>query len=110
MHEVSNSPGSAAGRWRVHVTEHHRSGQSVRDYCALHGLKTPTFYDWRRRLAATVRPAFVSVQVTRPPAAAFEAAGVELILASGDRLRLARGFDPDVLCAAVAALEAARRC
>jgi transposase-like protein len=98
-------------RWRALVAEFTRGKETVAAFCRRRGLKTPTFYEWRRRLsaldAADRAPAFLPVQVTPPPATAPLASGVELVLASGRRLRVERGFDPAVLAAVVAALDGA---
>ncbi len=106
MHELRIEPAStsASERWRAHIAAQRRSGLSVRAYCAGRDLKPPTFYEWRRRLAG--RPAFLPVHVAAPSAGS----GVEILLARGHRLRLARGFDVEVLRDAVAALEEARPC
>ena len=104
---------SAAPRWRVLIAEHTRSGESIAAFCRHRGLKPPTFYMWRRRLSAdgaTARaPApFLPIQIA--PARAPAASGVEVVLASGRRLRLERGFDPAVLTAALAVLEEGAPC
>ena len=114
MNEVTDATDATVpseARWRAEIAAQARSGQTVRDYCAARGFKTATFYEWRRRLAVPVRPAFVPVNVARPPAPArVEGTGVELVLASGHRLRLSRGFDQEVLRAAVSALAGLRPC
>ena len=37
--------------WRRVVRQWRQSGQTVRDFCAAHGLAEPSFYAWRRTLA-----------------------------------------------------------
>lgn len=37
-------------RWRELVREQSRSGLSVRQFCAVHGLRETSFYFWRREL------------------------------------------------------------
>lgn len=101
---------SAAPRWRALIAEYTRGGETIAAFCRLRGLRPPTFYMWRRRLSidgATARaPApFLPIQIA--PAWAPGLSGVEVVLASGRRLRLERGFDPAVLTAALAALEGA---
>ena len=106
MQKVSRSC-AEAGR-RAHVEEQARSGLTVAAYCAGRGLSSPTFYEWRRRLADEKgRPAFVQVQVTPPrrPEGAGGPSGVEVVLTGGARLRLERGFDAAALRSAVAAIE-----
>lgn len=96
-----------AARWRGLIHEFRSSGESVAAFCAGRGLAKPTFYEWRRRLAARDAPAaFLPVQVAPAPGAA-SSGGVEVVLRGGRRLRLERGFDPAVLVAALSALEGA---
>ena len=35
-------------QWRRWIAQWRTSGLSVRDFCARHGLATPSFYAWRR--------------------------------------------------------------
>jgi len=105
-------------RWRAIVDEWSKSGESVRDFCAKRELSRWTFYDRRRSLRPEVessKPAFLPVRVVGrasvPPIVVSERArssGVEVVLRSGDRLRLDLSFDSEALTRAVAALEAAR--
>ena len=100
----------AAARWRAVIHEFTSGGETVAAFCARHGLATPTFYQWRRRLGASKpTPAlFLPVRVAStvaPPSAVTAEGGVEVVLRGGRRLRLERGFDPQVLAAALATLE-----
>ena len=104
----------AVARWSALIQEHRSSGETVAAFCARHGVSTPTFYQWRHRLAEGAQPEplapFLPVCVTRAPeraATVADRAGVEIVLRGGRRLRLERGFDPAVLTAAIAALEGA---
>jgi hypothetical protein len=112
--------------WRTHIDRWATSGLNIRDYCARHGLTEPSFYAWRRELAARdreavaatpapptrpttpsrrtpvpSRPAFVPVRVVpdRP---------LELVLRSGHTLRVPPGYDASHLRAVADALEAGR--
>lgn len=104
--------GGCVERWRAVVAEQEKSGESVTEYCAGRGLSRWTLYEWRRRLRAERARTFVPVTVVTRPAslvaapAAGSSAGIEIVLGSGRRLRLERGFDPAALSAAVRALEA----
>src|SRR5262249_57520324 len=88
------------GQWRRWIAQWRTSGQSVRDFCARHGLAIPSFYAWRRRLQqrAADTPAVVPVQVVvdAPPAPA-QASALEGVLAHGRTLRLAPRFAPPTL-------------
>jgi transposase-like protein len=99
-----------AATWRQHFTSRKTSGQTVRDYCAQHGLAEQTFYRWQRALAA--RPAPLPADDRTPPlfvAVEVEARAVEhrlvVLLADGRRLGVAPGFDPATLAQVVAVLE-----
>ena len=72
--------------WRNTLTEFLASGQSVLSFCQARGLKAPTFYTWRLKLAKrdrqdisptpagsrSTQPAFVPVVVEPPLAGAAE--------------------------------------
>ena len=63
-----------------------KSGQSVRVFCRERGLSEASFYGWRQRLQRKDKPVtFALVETT----AATEA-GIEVLLTSGDRLRIGR--------------------
>jgi len=109
MSEIEVHP---EARWRALVGEHARSGESVAEFCERRSLKTPTFYQWRRRLAGVATPVpagFLPIEIaarrSRRSSVSSASAGVEVVLEGGRRLRLERGFDPAVLAAAVTALE-----
>lgn len=72
--------------WRERIAQQETSGQSVPAYCRGRGLKEHAFYWWRRRLreqSTAVR--FALVETKR---AEETVAPIELVLASGDLLRI----------------------
>jgi hypothetical protein len=72
--------------WRQRITQQEKSGPSIRAFCRGRGLSEPAFYAWRQRLRRENNPVRFALVETKPAA---EAAGpIELILASGDRLRI----------------------
>jgi hypothetical protein len=102
--------------WRRLLRRWKRSGQTGRDFCATHGLSEPSFYAWRREIAqrdqeprsatppATLPapsrpsahaalPTFVKVTI----AAEVVPAPLEWVLAHGRCVRIATGFDADLL-------------
>ena len=99
--------------WQRLIERWQASGLSVRTFCERQRLAVPSFYAWRRRLQqsdrlapaaqATAPVTFLPVHVRddppdqRPP--------LELVLASGQCLRIPPGFDPDALRALLAVLE-----
>ena len=89
--------------WRRMVRRCNGSGLSVRAFCEEQGLSQPSFYAWRRTLAARDEAAvrFVPVHVTpqpQPPSTADgSASALELVLGGGRQLRIGPGFDGPTL-------------
>lgn len=73
-------------------------------FCRRHGLSAASLYAWRRRLSGAA-PAFVEAKVVEPARAPESAGIIEVCLRGGRRVRVGRGFDPDLLRELVAALE-----
>jgi hypothetical protein len=65
-----------------------------------------SFYNWRKRLAASEPVRFALVEAN--PSGTDRHAPLELILASGDRLRIASGADPATLRAVLNVLRERR--
>jgi transposase-like protein len=130
MAERSKRDGGKERFWRRILRQWRRSGLSVRDFCAEHGLAEPSFYSWRRIVAqrdqeaARVRaepergsardlapvsddaPVFVPLRVIDlSTQAAFE-----VVLERGRVVRVLRGFDADTLRQLLAVLEEERPC
>jgi hypothetical protein len=82
-------------RWAELIRQHGQSKLSVSAFCREHGVSEQSFYNWRKRLSGSqpVRFALVEggVRVTK------DGWPVELILASGERLRIAPGADAATL-------------
>jgi transposase-like protein len=114
--------------WRRMVRLWRRSGLTIRGFCDDHGLSEPSFYSWRRVLAArdhgtarvktarSVRarrqsgngrcqkaPAFVPVHVVPPLAA--DGSSLEVVLSNQRVLRVAPGFDAATLRQLLAVME-----
>ena len=90
--------------WRERIAGWKRSGQTVRAYCATHGLREPSFYHWRRTLADRDRgrpvpsaPAFAAVRVVADPV-------LEVVLPAGLVVRVPVGTDPAAVARLVSAL------
>jgi hypothetical protein len=83
---VSSKAEERREEWRQRVGQQESSGQSIRAFCRERGLKEHAFYGWRQRLRREnnpVRFALVETKTVRetvPP--------IELMLCSGDRLRI----------------------
>jgi transposase-like protein len=88
-------------KWQELIREQQQSKLSVSAFCRQHGFSDQTFYNWRKRLAGeSVRFALVEAN----PCGADRHAPLELILASGDRLRIAPGADAEILRAVLSVL------
>jgi hypothetical protein len=81
--------------WRRLIGQQQQSGQSVRAFCKQHRTSEYSFYQWRKRLAERLPTKFALVETHRAAPAAV--AAVEVILASGERLRIAPGIDAATL-------------
>jgi transposase len=101
---VGGRSAAKADQWRERITEQERSGMSVRQFCKQQGLAEHCFYGWRKRLRTAGPLRFALVE----PAAAARATGstVELVLPTGERLRVAAGADAATIRAVLEALRA----
>ena len=92
--------------WQERVAAYARRGLSVKQFCEQQQITEQTFYVWRKRLRKPepMRFALVETGVVRPPAPA--ELGLELVLTSGERLRIGAGVDPAALRKVLDALRA----
>jgi hypothetical protein len=88
-------------RWRA-------SGRSQAAFARQQGLHPRTFWGWCRatpEIRVAPAPArFLPVQVVEPPSDRREATGVEILLITGERVRVASGTAPAWVAAVIAAL------
>jgi hypothetical protein len=91
--------------WRKVIAEQAESGQPIRAYCRERKLSEPSFHWWRKRLREdrTVRFALLEAgsadgTVVTPQ--------LELLLRTGERLRIGNGVDPATLQALLDAVRA----
>jgi transposase-like protein len=100
---VETKPAIAkADEWAERVAAQQRSGMSVKQFCKEHGLTECSFYAWRKRLQKTEPVRFALVD----RGAARQEAAVELVLATGERLRISAGVDGGTLRTVMDALQA----
>ena len=64
-------------------------------FCREHGVSDQSFYNWRKRLSESEPVRFALVEAGAPIMR--DSLPVEVILASGDRLRIAPGTDAATL-------------
>jgi transposase-like protein len=81
--------------WRELIAQQEQSGVSVRAFCQQRRTSEHSFYQWRKRLAQQLPVKFALVEAGRGASANGEA--VEVILASGERLRITPGIDAATL-------------
>jgi hypothetical protein len=81
--------------WRKLIAQHEQSGLSVRAFCQQHRTSEYSFYHWRKRLAEQLPMKFALVESSRSAPTAV--AAMEVILTTGERLRIAPGIDAATL-------------
>ena len=74
--------------WRQMIAQQQKSGQSVRAFCSEQGLAENSFYWWRQRFRREITPVRFALVETMPADEAIKPQPIELILASGDHLRI----------------------
>jgi hypothetical protein len=102
--------------WQAIIREAARRGMSIRAFCRLRKLKEAQFYWWQRRLKEQRLPLSAGPRGSGGGPASFALvsegpgrteAGIELVLASGRKLRIRRGVDEATLRTVLAAAESA---
>jgi len=101
---VEERAASKTDQWRERIAEQERSGVSVRQFCKEQGLPEHSFYGWRKRLRERGLVRFALVE--RGPTRTEPEVGLELVLASGERLRIGAGVDATTLRTVLEALRA----
>src|SRR4051812_35458576 len=84
---------SKADEWAERIAAQQRSGMSVKQFCKDQSLTEYSFYAWRKRLQKKepVRFALVDRRVGLHESSV--EASLELVLATGERLRIGAGVD-----------------
>ena len=77
--------------WRKLIAEQEESGDTIRAFCKQRGIGDHSFYFWRRRLRVKAPVQFALVKTVGGEAP------LELLLACGERLRIANGVDAATL-------------
>src|SRR4030081_1838122 len=100
------APIPKAHEWAERIAAQQCSGNSVKQFCKEQGLTEGSFYAWRKRLqkGELVRFALVDRGATRQEPAT--EAALELVLATGERLRIGAGVDAATLRTVLEALRA----
>ena len=102
--------------WQMVLETFKSSKLSVRQFCKQEGLTEPTFYSWRKKLAVNNesangqkedQPSQSFIEVAMPQE---KASVLELILSSGNILRIGSGADSKTLTDVISALCEAGLC
>jgi hypothetical protein len=87
----TTAPAVRQKKWLNLIRLQEQSKLSVSAFCREHGFSDQSFYNWRKRLGGSEPVRFALVETGA--SGGDPVAPVELILASGDRLRIAPGTD-----------------
>jgi transposase-like protein len=83
--------------WREKIAQQGHSGLSVQRFCEEQGLTEQTFYTWRKRLRKQPPMRFALVETGPTQQQPRNETGLELLLATGERLRIGAGVDAQML-------------
>ena len=95
-----------ADEWAERIAAQQRSGMSVKQFCKEQGLTEYSFYAWRKRLQETGPVRFALVERSARRQERTVEAVLELVLATGERLRIGVGVDAATLRTVLDALRA----
>ena len=97
--------------WQMVIETWQSSGLSVRNFCKQEGLSEPAFYAWRKKLNKSNEPkdtnssAFIKVSMLKD-----NPAPLELVLSSGNSLRISSHADSQTLSDVITVLHKAGLC
>ena len=80
-----------ADQWAERIAAQQRAGISVKQFCKEQGLTEYSFYAWRKRLQQTGPVRFALVDRSPRQQERTAEAALELMLATGERLRISAG-------------------
>ena len=83
--------------WREKIAAQERSGRSVQQFCKEQGLNNPSFYYWRKRLRQKTPVRFALVETAGAQQHNSSEHCMEVVLPTGERLRIGAGVDAAVL-------------
>ena len=102
---VAKKLGTRDDDWRTRISAQEQSGISVKQFCKQQGITEQSFYYWRKRLQTTTATRFALVEA-EPRRGTAEHAAMELVLTTGERLRISAGVDAATLRQVLEALRA----
>src|SRR5262252_2925046 len=86
-----------ADEWAERIAAQRRSGTSVNQFCKGRGLTECSFYAWRKRLQEKGPVRFALVERSSRGQDRTTEAALELVLTTGERLRIGTGVDAATL-------------
>jgi len=92
--------------WREWIAAQERSGISVKRFCEEQRLTEQSFYVWRKRLRKQQPMRFALVETGGAGQERAMESTLELVLSTGERLRIGAGVDPVALRRVLEALRA----
>jgi Transposase len=95
-----------AEEWAERIAAQQRSGMSVKQFCKEHELTEYSFYAWRKRLHEKGPARFALVESSPRRQERTAEAALELVLTTGERLRIGTGVDPATLRTVLDVLQA----
>ena len=94
---VGEKPISKADQWRDRIAEQQRSGLSIKQYCKEQSIPEHCFYGWRKRLREKQAVRFALVERGSVRRELGTDACLEIILTTGERLRVGGGVEAAAL-------------
>ncbi len=92
--------------WRQRIAAQQQRSLSVKQFCEEQGLTKQSFYYWRKRLEKPTPMRFALVEAGATGRESATPAALELVLRTGERLRIGAGVDATVLRQVLEALRA----
>ena len=103
---VEKRPVPRSDYWRERIAAQERSGLTIERFCKEQGLTEQSFYYWRKRLREQQPMRFALVETGTAGQLPVRESDLELVLATGERLRIGAGVDAAVLRRVLEALRA----
>ena len=103
---VGKSAAPRGDYWRERIAAQERSGLTVERFCKEQGLTEQSFYLRRKRLREQQPMRFALVETGSARRQPTTETGLELVLATGERLRIGAGVDATTLLVVLEALRA----
>ena len=97
---------SKTAEWTKRIAMQRRSGMSVKQFCKEQGLTECSFYAWRKRLGKSEPVRFALVDRGAAGRESLTDMSLELVLSTGERLRISAGVDTTTLRTVLEALRA----